>query len=176
MQGNSAQTSLNIYLRRRRARRWLIIIAGAIFIAAIVLLIFYGLRNKASFFRTPSEITAEDRLSHRQMRLGGYVEKGSVKRGGGAEIQFKVTDFKHDEPVEFNGILPDLFREGQGVIAEGNFDKTGQFIADRVLAKHDEKYVPKDISDKIKTAEQTAGAAKADAEAGWSNTSEAKSK
>lgn len=152
------QVSLNLYLQRRRKRRIVIIISGLCFLAALVALIFYALQDKASFFRIPSEITAEDKASHRLLRLGGYVENGSVKRETSTNIHFTVTDFHHSQDVYFNGILPDLFREGQGVIAEGRFDDKGLFAAERVLAKHDEKYVPKDVSDRIKAAEgKTAG-------------------
>lgn len=151
------QTSLNLYLKKRRRRRFIIILAALCFITAIVALIFYALRDKASFFRIPSEVTMEDKVSHRLLRLGGYVENGSVKRGQGTHISFVITDFHHAQTARFNGVLPDLFREGQGVIAEGRFDAAGVFIADRVLAKHDEKYVPKDVSDRIKKAEQAVG-------------------
>ncbi|KAA6206427.1 MAG: cytochrome c maturation protein CcmE [Candidatus Tokpelaia sp.] len=147
------QTSLNLYLKRRRRRRIIIIISGLCFMVVIVALIFYALQDKAGFFRIPSDITAADKISHRLLRLGGYVENGSVKRETGANIRFYVTDFHHKQEVRFNGILPDLFREGQGVIAEGRFADNGVFIADRVLAKHDEKYVPKDVADRIKAAE-----------------------
>jgi len=148
----TAQTSLSLYLRRRRRRRIGIIIAGLIALAVIVALIFFALQNKASFFRVPSDITAADLASPRQLRLGGYVAKGSVRHGPGAEVDFAITDFHRERQVRFNGILPDLFREGQGVIAEGHFDQSGLFIAERVLAKHDEKYVPKNVADRIKAA------------------------
>lgn len=158
----AAQASLHIYLKKRRRRRALIIFIGLVFMTAITALIFYALRDKAGFFRIPSEITAADKASQRLLRLGGYVEKGSVARSkDSAEIRFAVTDFHHSQAVVFKGILPDLFREGQGVIAEGRFDAAGGFIAERVLAKHDENYVPKDVSERIKAAEGRSPAAAA---------------
>lgn len=153
----SPKTVLNIYLRRRRRQRFMIILLGLCFLTALVALIFYALQDKASFFRLPGDITAADKLSHRQFRLGGYVAAGSVRHEENARVHFEVTDFHHSESVSFQGILPDLFREGQGVIAEGRFDADGNFIAERVLAKHDENYVPKDVADRIKTAERRAG-------------------
>jgi len=151
------QTSLNMYLKRRRRRRLALVFCGLCFIAAITALIFYALQDKAGFFRIPSDITAEDKSGRRLLRLGGYVEPGSVERASGTDMRFYVTDFHQRQQVRFNGLVPDLFREGQGVIAEGRFDADGLFIADRVLAKHDENYVPKDVADRIKAAEGRSG-------------------
>lgn len=144
------KTSLKSPFARRRKRRLWIVVAGVCILACAVGLIFFALRDTASFFRLPSEITQADRASQTPLRLGGYVEKGSVKRDAGPAVRFRVTDLRSSEPVFFNGILPDLFREGQGVIVEGRFNASGVFIAGRVLAKHDEKYVPKDLADRLK--------------------------
>lgn len=126
------------------------IIIGIVVLAAAVGLVLYALRGTTSFFRTPSEVTADDIQSHRPLRLGGFVEKGSVHYGSGAKVSFVITDYTKTNRVEFTGILPDLFREQQGVIVEGHFENAGNFIASRVLAKHDENYVPKDIADRLK--------------------------
>jgi cytochrome c-type biogenesis protein CcmE len=85
-----------------------------------------------------------------RIRLGGLVEAGSVVRGGGSTVSFKVTDGQNSVPVSYTGILPDLFREGQGVVTEGAFNTGHAFVADTVLAKHDEKYMPKEVADRLK--------------------------
>jgi len=144
------ETSLNLYLARRQKRRLWVIFAGICILACVAGLVFFALRDTVSFFRVPSDITAEDRVLQTRLRLGGYVEKGTVKHIADTQVRFRVTDFRNSEQVYFNGILPDLFREGQGVIVEGRFDASGIFIAGRVLARHDEKYVPKDLADRLK--------------------------
>jgi cytochrome c-type biogenesis protein CcmE len=85
-----------------------------------------------------------------RLRLGGLVKEGSVSRGDGLAVRFAVTDGKHTVPVAYQGVLPDLFREGQGVVAEGALDPGGTFRADSVLAKHDETYMPKDVAEALK--------------------------
>lgn len=146
----NTRPSIQLGLKRRKKKRLLMILLGLVVLGIAAGLVLYAMRGTASFFRMPSEITQEDMQSGRPLRLGGFVEKGSVNKKQGTEVSFVVTDFSKEEPVLFNGILPDLFREGQGIIAEGRFDQSGNFIADRVLAKHDETYVPKDIVDRLK--------------------------
>ncbi|MCZ2328505.1 cytochrome c maturation protein CcmE [Bartonella sp. F02] len=141
--------SLKLVLKRRKKERALMI-ALCIFIMIVAIgLVVYAMRNTVSFFRMPSEITREDILTGRSLRLGGFVEKGTVKPVGRTTITFFVTDNLEHKKVIFNGILPDLFREGQGVIVEGHFDKQGLFIGTRVLAKHDENYMPKETADRL---------------------------
>lgn len=137
-------------ISKRRRTRFIMIIIGIVVLAAAVALVLYALRGTTSFFRMPSEVTADDIQSHRPLRLGGFVEKGSVQYSAGAKVNFIITDYTKTERVEFTGILPDLFREQQGVIVEGHFENPGDFIASRVLAKHDENYIPKDIADRLK--------------------------
>jgi cytochrome c-type biogenesis protein CcmE len=110
-----------------------------------VLLAMWGLRNQASFFYTPADIVAGKAVEGRAARLGGMVEKGSIKHDqDGVTIGFIVTDGKASTPVIFRGIPPDLFREGSGAVAEGRLQQ-GVFVADTILAKHDERYMPPDL-------------------------------
>ena len=102
------------------------------------------------FFYTPSEIAEKNVAPGQRFRLGGLVETGSIVRGEGMTVTFTVTDTIKALPVSYDGQLPDLFREGQGVVAEGRLDPAGKFIADTVLAKHDETYMPKDVADRLK--------------------------
>ncbi|AGF74274.1 cytochrome c-type biogenesis protein CycJ [Bartonella australis AUST/NH1] len=142
--------SLKLLLKRRKQRRFVMILLCLVVMAVATGLILYAMRNTVSFFRTPSEITREDILTGRSLRLGGFVEKGTVKYSGKTKVTFFVTDHVKHEKVVFDGILPNLFREGQGVIVEGYFDEQGLFIGTRVLAKHDEVYMPKEIADRLK--------------------------
>lgn len=144
------RTTIQKGLRRRKTKRLFMILGGIVVLAIATGLVLYAMRGTASFFRMPSEITTEDIMSGRPLRLGGFVEKGSVSKDSGTHITFAITDFSKNETVKFNGVLPDLFREGQGIIAEGHFTHDGVFVADRVLAKHDETYVPKEIVDRLK--------------------------
>jgi cytochrome c-type biogenesis protein CcmE len=110
-----------------------------------------ALRDNLSYFRTPTEITSgnyPERSSGRAFRLGGLVEKGSLKKQGDT-ISFRVTDLKTSMRVRYNGIVPDLFREGQGVVAEGRMGPDGAFVATRLLAKHDEKYMPPEVAKEL---------------------------
>ncbi|MGN6548305.1 MAG: cytochrome c maturation protein CcmE [Pararhizobium sp.] len=135
----------------RKQKRLSIVLGGMVFIAAAVLLVMFALRSDITFFRTPSDLVAERPGPATRIRLGGLVETGSVVRGQGTEVKFAVTDRKHAVEVVYNGILPDLFREGQGIVAEGSFANGGDtFVADTVLAKHDEKYMPKEVADALK--------------------------
>lgn len=135
----------------RKQKRLSIVLGGMVFIAAAVLLVMFGLRSDITFFRTPSDLIAEHPGPSTRIRLGGLVETGSVVRGQGTAVKFAVTDRKNAVEVVYNGILPDLFREGQGIVAEGTFANGGDtFVADTVLAKHDEKYMPKEVADALK--------------------------
>jgi cytochrome c-type biogenesis protein CcmE len=107
-------------------------------------------RSNVMFFFDPSQIAAGEAPKGERFRMGGMVEKGSVvKTAGTLDIQFLVTDFKHTVPVKYSGILPDLFREGQGVVAHGRL-QNGTFVADEILAKHDEKYMPPEVARSLK--------------------------
>jgi len=134
--------------RRRRLILVLGILAGVSLSGALALRAF---RDNVMFFFDPSQVAAGAAPAGERFRLGGMVSKGSVQRAPGSlEVRFIVTDFKRDVPVRYTGVLPDLFREGQGVIAHGRMDKNGVFVADEVLAKHDEKYMPPQVSKSLK--------------------------
>ncbi len=107
-------------------------------------------RSNVMFFFDPTQIAAGEAPAGERFRLGGMVEKGSVEKTPGTlDIKFLVTDFKHTVPVKYSGILPDLFREGQGVVAHGRM-QDGTFVADEILAKHDEKYMPPEVARSLK--------------------------
>jgi cytochrome c-type biogenesis protein CcmE len=134
-----------------RKQKRLSVIAGALaFLGAATALTFYALGQKASFFYMPADLQAATLEPGQRIRLGGLVEKGTIVRGQGTQVAFSVTDMEGSVPVTYVGILPDLFREEQGVIAEGSFGPDGVFIADSVLAKHDETYMPKEVADSLK--------------------------
>lgn len=134
-----------------RKQKRLSVIGGAmLFLGLASGLTLYALGQKTSYFYTPIDLKAAAPEPGQRIRLGGLVEEGSVVRGGGTEIQFSVTDQSHSVRVAYNGILPDLFREGQGVVTEGEMRPDGIFVADSVLAKHDETYMPPEVADKLK--------------------------
>jgi cytochrome c-type biogenesis protein CcmE len=121
-----------------------LVLVGAAVVAVLiaVLLAMWGLRSQASYFYTPADIAAGKAHEGEAMRLGGMVEQGSVQRNpDGLTIRFVITDGKARTPVVFRGIVPDLFREGSGAVAEGRL-QNGTFVADNILAKHDERYMP----------------------------------
>jgi cytochrome c-type biogenesis protein CcmE len=134
-----------------RKQRRAALIASAVGILALAsLLVLFGLRDTIVFFHTPSEVFEKRIATGQRFRLGGLVAQGSVKRGGGTAVEFAVTDTLKTVPVSYLGVLPDLFREGQGVVAEGKLDGGGRFIADTVLAKHDETYMPPEVAKALK--------------------------
>ena len=134
-----------------RKQRRLTLIGGALAVLAIAAaLVLNALRDSIVFFTTPGSIAEKHIAPGQRFRLGGLVENGSLVRGENLKVKFQVTDGKATVPVAFQGILPDLFREGQGVISEGSLDASGVFKADTVLAKHDETYMPKAVADELK--------------------------
>ncbi len=134
----------------RKQTRLTIILVSLALVAAAAGLILYAIRDTIVFFFTPSEVTEKHIAPGTRIRLGGLVEKGSLLKTNGTEVSFTVTDGSGIMKVRYNGQLPDLFREGQGVVAEGAQGTDGVFVADTVLAKHDENYMPKDVADKLK--------------------------
>lgn len=134
----------------RKQKRLSVIAVGAGFLIAATALTFYALGQKASYFYMPADLQAATLEPGQRIRLGGLVEKGSIVRGQGTEVSFGVTDHEKSVKVTYTGILPDLFREDQGVITEGSFGSDGVFVADSVLAKHDETYMPKEVADGLK--------------------------
>jgi cytochrome c-type biogenesis protein CcmE len=134
----------------RRQRR-LTMIGGSLAVLAVATaLVLNAMRDSIVFFSTPVMVTEKHIPAGRRFRLGGMVEKGSVAHGDNLAVTFKVGDGSATLPVAYKGILPDLFREGQGVVAEGALDSSGVFRADTVLAKHDETYMPKEVADALK--------------------------
>ena len=129
-------------VKPKHQRLILVVLATAALVGA-VLLAMWGLQDRAAYFVTPSDIAAGKTVPDKAMRLGGMVVKGSLKRDpDGLTIRFTVSDGKAETPVVFRGIAPDLFKEGNGVVAEGRLDPSGLFVADNILAKHDERYMP----------------------------------
>lgn len=135
-------------MRRRDQRLIMIGVAGAILVAAVTLT-FMGLRDSVTYFVAPSDL-AEKAEPGRMVRLGGLVVDGTVRRGEDGAILFEVTDGAVTALVRYEGILPDLFREGQGVVAEGSYTPGAAFEAERVLARHDETYMPREVAEALK--------------------------
>jgi cytochrome c-type biogenesis protein CcmE len=126
-------------------QRLALVAAAVIAVLAAVLLAMWGLKDRASYFYTPADIAAGKAHDGQAMRLGGMVEQGSIQHlPDGVTIRFVLTDGKAETPVTFRGIVPDLFREGSGAVAEGRLER-GTFVADTILAKHDERYMPPEL-------------------------------
>jgi cytochrome c-type biogenesis protein CcmE len=134
--------------RRKRLYVVLGILGG---VAASVSLAVMASRQNIMFYYDPSQVAKGEEPKSKRFRIGGMVVKGSVARKpGDLQVRFVLTDFAHEVPVEYTGVLPDLFREGQGVIAHGTITSNGTFVADEVLAKHDEKYMPPEVAASLK--------------------------
>jgi cytochrome c-type biogenesis protein CcmE len=134
---------------KARRRLW-VVTAVAPVLALAVGLSLYAMRDSVTFFFSPSEATVEKAPAGRVVRLGGLVEAGSVARGGDGDVSFVVTDNVATTRVVYRGDLPDLFREGQGIVAQGAFQADRSFRATQVLAKHDETYMPREVADRLK--------------------------
>ncbi len=141
----------------------MVVAAAAPILAAAVGLVLYGLRDSISYFYTPSQAAQAGVESGRNIQLGGLVVQGSVARRPGGEIDFVVADRVARSPVVYRGELPDLFREGQGVVAMGAYDRGGVFVATQVLAKHDEKYMPRELAQALKKQGEWRGGGEAPA-------------
>jgi cytochrome c-type biogenesis protein CcmE len=130
---------------KAKNQRLVLVIAAVVALLVAAMLAMWGLRSRASFFFTPADIAAGQATDGQAVRLGGMVEKGSIQRqADGVTIRFTVTDGKAQTPVSYRGIVPDLFREGSGMVAEGRMER-GTFVADTILAKHDERYMPPEL-------------------------------
>jgi cytochrome c-type biogenesis protein CcmE len=134
----------------RKQRRLSLIAAAVAVLALAVTLVLVALKDSIVFFNSPTDLAEKHVKPGIRVRIGGLVEQGSVSRGDGLSVRFAVTDGNSTVPVVYQGLLPDLFREGQGVVAEGALDAQGTFRADSVLAKHDETYMPKEVADALK--------------------------
>jgi cytochrome c-type biogenesis protein CcmE len=138
-------------LRMTRKQRRLTVIGGSLAVLAVAAaLVLNAMRDSIVFFSTPSMVAEKHIHPGQRFRLGGLVQPGSLVRGDSLAVSFLVADGSAQLPVAYKGILPDLFREGQGVVAEGALDASGVFKADTVLAKHDETYMPKEVADALK--------------------------
>jgi len=134
----------------RQGRRMAFVVAGVVGLALATGLILAALRQNIVYFYTPRDLAAAHLAPGQPVRLGGLVEKGSVKRDGDNRVTFVVSDGTARCAVSYQGLLPDLFREGQGIVAEGKLVSEGQFAASSVLAKHDERYMPPGVAEAIK--------------------------
>ena len=134
----------------RKKRRLTLIGAALCTVGLAVGISLYALRDNIVFFYGPTEYAQKNPAPGTRLRIGGLVEQGSFKRGASETVSFAVTDTKHDIKVVYTGLLPDLFREGQGAVVEGTVEPNGLFKADSVLAKHDERYMPKEVADALK--------------------------
>ena len=135
-------------MKPKRKRLWLLV-ASLCVLGAAVALVLSALSDNLVFFYSPTQVAEKHPGPERRLRIGGLVEQGSVKKDG-QEVRFTVTDLQKTVPVVYRGLLPDLFREGQGVIAEGTLGADGVFTAREVLAKHDEKYMPPEVARALK--------------------------
>ncbi|MBL8806138.1 MAG: cytochrome c maturation protein CcmE [Rhodospirillales bacterium] len=137
--------------RQAKRRRLMVLLLAALGLGTAAALTLTAFDDHLVFFHTPSDVAAHKVPVDRQMRIGGLVEEGSVERVAGSPvIRFRVTDLEHAVPVTYQGVLPDLFREGQGVVANGRLGADGTFRAAEVLAKHDENYMPSEVAEALK--------------------------
>ncbi|MET0092388.1 MAG: cytochrome c maturation protein CcmE [Sedimenticola sp.] len=134
---------------KARHKRFGFIIAGLVGLGLASWLVLNALDNNLSYFFSPTEVTENKAPKDHIFRLGGLVEPGSLERGKELTVRFRVSDNAHKVSVEYTGILPDLFAEGQGVIAQGKMNDQGVFVADEVLAKHDENYMPPEVAEAL---------------------------
>ncbi len=150
----------------QRKRRLLIVIGSIVALALGVALVLYAMRQNINFFYTPTQVANGEAPRGRTINTGGLVVKGSVKRDPESlKVQFRLTDNEHEVLVMFEGILPDLFREGQGIIGVGKVGDDGVVMADQILAKHDENYMAPEVADAVKKAEERAKARKMQSDA-----------
>jgi len=141
-------------MTRKRKRLYLVLTAMFILTGAAAM-VLGALQSEITYFYSPTELTANKAPAGRSIRLGGLVEEGSVKRlDDGITTVFRVTDLANSVSVTYRGLLPDLFREGQGVVTEGSLGADGTFVAREVLAKHDENYMPREVADALKKSGQ----------------------
>ena len=134
-----------------RKQRRLVLIGSSLGVLALAAtLVLSALRDSVVFFNSPTEVVEKNVAPGARIRLGGLVKPGTLERGENLAVRFEVTDGNRGVPVAYRGVLPDLFREGQGIVAEGALDHAGVFKADAVLAKHDENYMPKEVADALK--------------------------
>lgn len=140
--------------QKKRLKVIVSLVAGLSISMALVL---YALSKNINLFYTPTQLAAEKNISHKTLRVGGMVVKDSVVRKQDIDVEFVITDFNQQVKVKYRGILPDLFREGQGIVAQGTLEADGSFNASQVLAKHDEKYMPPEVTAALKEGAALSG-------------------
>ena len=138
----------------KKKRRVQVMALAAVSLVAATALIGFAMKDGINYFRAPSQIAANPPPPTETFRIGGLVEEGSLTRGQGKAVTFSVTDGGASVKVSYTGILPDLFREGQGVIARGKLNDRGVFVAEEVLAKHDEQYMPPEVAEVLADAHE----------------------
>ena len=136
----------------RKRQRMIFVLLGLVMLAGATALVLTAFRSNLVFFFSPTALLASPQPPGHAFRLGGLVEQGSVDTAGGDTVRFRITDKKNNLLVVYRGVLPDLFREGQGVVVEGSLAADGSFTASSVLAKHDEKYMPPEVAAALKKA------------------------
>lgn len=142
-----------------RQKKLMYILAGIALVGVAVGLVLYGLKDNVSLYFTPTQVVNKEVPVGRTFRIGGLVEEGSIKRAtDGLTVNFNITDTQKTFPVVYKGILPDLFKEGKGVVAQGRIEADGVMHADEVLAKHDENYMPPEAADAMKKAKDAKAA------------------
>ncbi len=139
-------------MRFRKRQRLVLVVVALLLVGGATALVLAALQDSIAFFATPSELASRDVEPGRTFRIGGLVVEGSVERRQDGTVHFAITDTAEQVPVIYKGMLPDLFREGQGVVALGTLREDGTFVASEVLAKHDERYMPKEVADALKEA------------------------
>jgi cytochrome c-type biogenesis protein CcmE len=140
-------------MRLRKRQRLILVVVALVLLGGASGLVLSALSDSVAFFVTPSDIATGKVDADKRIRLGGLVVDGSVQRGAGdSVVQFRLTDRAHEVPIRYQGILPDLFREGQGIVAQGVLGEDGVFTASEVIAKHDENYMPPEVADALKQA------------------------
>ncbi len=145
-----------------RHKRFAMIGAAGVALALAATLVLNAFQKNLVFFFSPTQVAAKEAPEGRSFRVGGLVEPGSVKRQpDGVTVNFVVTDTAHNIPVSYRGVLPDLFKEGKGVVAQGRLEPGGVFVASEVLAKHDENYMPPEAADAVNKAQAKAGSQEA---------------
>ncbi len=143
----------------RKRRRLYVVGLAMVSLGVATALVLTAFEGSIVYFYTPTDLVEKQVPADARLRIGGLVEEGSVRRlEGGLRVEFRVTDLSHTVPVSYRGVLPDLFREGQGVIAEGRLGRDGVFVASEVLAKHDETYMPPEVAEALKKSGQWKGA------------------
>jgi cytochrome c-type biogenesis protein CcmE len=151
----SAQPGRTRPPRARKRRRLYAVLAGVTMLGVAAALVLFALEDSLVFFYSPSDLQTKQVEAGQRIRVGGLVAEGSVKTlPDGVTTSFVVTDMQQSVTIRFRGVLPDLFREGQGVVAEGRLDAEGKFDATEVLAKHDEQYMPPEVADALKRSGQ----------------------